>query len=391
MTYFADENQTAMKNYNRFFLIPTILVGISCSSGNLTPETINPATEVQFTKQSVAKMFSDIPLDIAQLEEVYNAVSQSCGSGYDEEYTLTNLMYAPGAGVGQTKAPQLGGTPLRDMIASYLMDRYGTKAGGGDVEKYLNALGDSDFQIYWPNSDEWDGRTFPIVTFDPGLGAESNYGYEISYTPSGVKVVDSVFVDEKTAMKRPVWVINSNVDRNYKPVEYLLRESGPAATRASSQKQLVIKDFTMLRNYDSWFAGASEFVIKAGFLSNRSVSYTQAELMDYYPEMTDMMLSVKRKDLGRTLPMDALLVSGLDENMENMVFMITEDDGGPRTSWKCAATVKIKSKSYGIDIELPYNENDDIVWRGNLAMSFFDGSRPVQGRFSDVKITFALE
>lgn len=346
---------------------------------------------MQITKQSVARMFSDIPLEVAQLEEVHAAVSQSTGNGYDEEYTLTNLMNTPGAGLGQTKASNLAGEPLRDIITTYLMKKYSTKAGDGEVEKYLNALGNSDFQIYWPYSEEWDGETFPIVTFDPGMGAEANYGYRISFTSSGAKVVDSVFVDEKVAMTQPVWVINSNVDRNYKPVEFLLKENKRETKAGSSSKQLIIKDFTMLRNYDSWFGGASEFIIKAGSLINRSSSYTQAELRDYYPELTEMMLSVKRKDLGKTLPMDALLVSGIDENLEKMVFMITEDDGGEQTNWRCEATVKIKSKSTGIVLDLPYHENDDIVWRGTLAMSFFKDSEPVQGRFSDVKITFALE
>lgn len=380
-----------MKNYNKILLIPAIIAGVSCSTKGLEPQNLQPGEQVEITKQSVAKMFSDIPLEKAQLEEVHNAVCQSSGNGYDEEYTLTNLMNSPGSGVGQTKASSLEGEPLRDLITGYLMKKYGTKSGGGEVERYLNALGNSDFQIYWPYSEDWDGETFPIVTFDPGMGAETNYGYEISLTSSGVRVVDSVLVDEKIAMERPVWVINSNVDRNYKPVDFLPGGSRSGTKAGDTSKQLVIKDFTMLRNYDSWFGGASEFIIKAGTLANRSISYTQAELKDYYPEMTDMMLSVKRKDVGKTLPMDALLVSGIDENLEKMVFMITEDDGGEQTSWKCEATVKIKSKSTGIVLEFPYHENDDIVWRGNLAMSFFNKEEPVQGRFSDVKITFALE
>ena len=68
--------------------------------------------------------------------------------------------------------------------------------------------------------------------------------------------------------------------------------------------------------------------------------------------------------------------------------MITEDDGGTVTSWKCAATVKYNSKSFGFDVEIPYRDKDDIVWRGQLSTNFFKGNNVVTGRFGDVRITF---
>ena len=110
-----------------------------------------------FSLSDVAKMLSDLPLEAQHLDEVYEAVSSSSGHGYDEEYRLTDLFEAPGAGVGdspQTRATKAGGytKPLRELFASYLSDKYGTKAGAADVERYINALSESDMQIYWPYS-----------------------------------------------------------------------------------------------------------------------------------------------------------------------------------------------------------------------------------------------
>ena len=34
-------------------------------------------------------------------------------------------------------------------------------------------------QIYWPYSENWDGKDLPIITFDPEDGAKTNIGYRI--------------------------------------------------------------------------------------------------------------------------------------------------------------------------------------------------------------------
>lgn len=52
---------------------------------------------------------------------------------------------------------------------------------------------------------------------------------------------------------------------------------------------------------------------------------------------------------------------------------------------------KIKSKTYGFDLSIPYYDKDDIVWRGTLSADYFRETSPVTGRFGDVKVTFDLE
>ena len=104
-----------------------------------------------------------------------------------------------------------------------------------------------------------------------------------------------------------------------------------------------------------------------------------------------MMIVVRRMDVGKEVPYDAILFSGFTNQLDKLAFLVTEDDGGTRTSWKCEATVKINSKSYGINLDIPFNEKDDIVWRGQLAASFFQSEDTVTGRFGDVLISFALE
>ena len=376
------------------------------SCDEMRPFNPNPDQGL-FSLSDVAKILSDLPLESEHLDEVYDAVSASSGHGYDEEYRLTDLFEAPGAGVGdspQTRATKAGGytMPLRELFANYLTDKYGTKAGAADVERYINALSDSDMQIYWPYSEEWNGKDFPIVTFDPGYGAEANYGYEVRIDSHGAHVVDSVIVTEQVARERPVWVINRNDDTAFTPFELFEENTGTKASKDKDKGQgdskeyiLSIRDFKMLRNYDSWFGGASEFFIKTGAVDGFKATKDE-DLKNYSPSLTDLMVVIKRSQLNRKVPFNALLLTNFTEQMEKIAFMVIEDDGGTTTNWKCSAVVKCNSKQYGFELNIPYKDKDDIVWRGQLTRNYFDdvfakGGGTLTGRFGDVEITFALE
>ena len=378
------------------------------SCDEMRPFNPNPDQGL-FSLSDVAKILSDLPLESEHLDEVYDAVSASSGHGYDEEYRLTDLFEAPGAGVGdspQTRATKAGGytMPLRELFANYLTDKYGTKAGAADVERYINALSDSDMQIYWPYSEEWNGKDFPIVTFDPGYGAEANYGYEVRIDSHGAHVVDSVIVTEQLARERPVWVINRNDDAAFTPFELFEENTGTKASKDKDKDKgqgdskeyiLSIRDFKMLRNYDSWFGGASEFFIKTGAVDGFKATKDE-DLKNYSPSLTDLMVVIKRSQLKRKVPFNALLLTNFTEQMEKIAFMVIEDDGGTTTNWKCSAVVKCNSKQYGFELNIPYKDKDDIVWRGQLTRNYFEdvfakGGGTLTGRFGDVEITFALE
>ena len=389
-------------------LLPLLLL-LSCSGAidpadNPVPDEspVPEAGGIDLSPAGLARLFSELPIRAEHLKEVHDAVGSSSGNGYDEEYTMSCLVDSPGSGVGEdpgTKAVKAASyhTPLRDLLREHLGRKAATRAGAEDI---LEALARTDYQLYWPYSDDWDGRSFPVITFDPGSGIETNYGYEISLGPDGAHIVDSVFVDEALAMKRPVWVFNSNSDAAFTPLRKALavrdaqaaggRAPGSAAGPLSRPRKLLLKSLKMLRNYDSWFGGASEFWVKCGAVEGFNAT-TDAELKLYNPSVTDFMIVVKRRQIGEEIPYEAILVSDFSTQLDKLAFLLLEDDGGTRTSWKAEVQVKIQSKSYGLSIDIPYNEKDDIVWRGQLSARFFEEEDVVEGRFGDVVVSFELD
>ena len=309
----------------------------------------------------VVEILTLLPISQQQLNEVHAAVSSSSYNGYDEEYMMNDLFHSPGAGVGDEgiKSGTSYQTPMRNLITDAvknLADKASkTRAEHEDLtvlrtldrigpDAFLDALERSDMQIYWPFSEDWDGRGMPIMTFDPEDGSETNIGYRLVEDDDGFRHVEEVLVDEEMAKENPVWVINRNDDAAYPSLEMLRREDPdwgegggniivkPAKSGLSSKsgespcRTLLLRDFTMKRHYDTWFAGASEFFVKLGSVEDFTAS-TEAELRLYSPSVTDFMIVVRRNQLGRPQPFNAILISEFTDQLTHCAFMITEDDG----------------------------------------------------------------
>ena len=362
--------------------------------------------------QEVAQMLSALPIGSEQVGEVRDAVLASVGNGYDEEYTMADLFQAPGSGVGDaaTKAaPKSYQTPLRDLIGDYLESQ--TKAGEAP-SLTITDLQRSDVQIYWPWSEkDFPADELPVMTYDPADGSSTNIGYRVKLDADGNRSVEEIVVDEDYAMHHPVWVVNRNDDSGYESLELLRKlhpewgtgggtlvvgptktsvaEGAPQTKAGEPLRTLVLSTFVMRRHYDTWFAGASEFFIKLGAIDDFKAQ-TEEELLQYSPLVTDFMIVVRRSEVGMYRPFNAVLVSNWTDQLERCALMITEDDGGTQTTWKAEGEVKIKSKTYGFGISIPFNSRDDIVWRGNLSGRYFEQYNRLAGHFGDVDLTFEI-
>ena len=364
---------------------------------------------IHIALEDVASILAEIPLQNMHIREVHGAVGSSSANGYDEEYTMKHIFENPGSGVGDKPTKSPVENPLRGLIEQHVRSAVSTKSGASitDAESYLAALMSSDIQIYWPYSEGWNGETMPVITFDPESEAKTNIGYKLVVNDDGSRHVEEVVVDEAMAAERPVWVVNRNSDAEFTSLEMLRREDPDwgegggtiiiephrrsSCTKANGEhgRSLILKDFTMKRNYDSWFAGASEFWVKVGAVEDFT-AVTEAEMYLYNPSVTDFMIVVKRNQVGKPQPFNAVLVSNWTDQIVNSAFMITEDDGGTRTQWKCTALVRVESKSYGIELDLPFNSRDDIVWRGQLASKWLEAHDNIVGHFGDVDLTFEV-
>ena len=399
-----------MKRIHLLGCLCGILLSAAC--GRLDPigETLEEETtvlsnDVVFTLDEVARLLAAVPVGADQVAEVHDAVSASVGNGYDEEYTMRNLFETPGAGIGTEAPTRAGGysEPLRDLLSAEIRKQYGTRTQ--DPEKFLDALAASDVQIYWPFSETFEEAGMPVITFNPGGNASRNTGW-LRHEDG---TVEEIIVDEQIARERPVWVVNRNIDAEYKSLEMRRREDPDwgngggtilvhsqarrmaPATRASGAafKTLILRSIKANRQFDSWLAGGSEVWVKAGAVEDFWAT-TEAELRLYSPSVTDFLIVIPRNKMGKELDFNAILVSEWTGMLDNCAFMMVEDDGGTLTSWKCSAMVKYNSKSYGFDIDIPLHTRDDIIWRGALTRAYIEKYSGVVGHFGDMELVLEL-
>ena len=417
--------KTKLQN-NHLLLAILIMAGLcSCERLDNDPDKHIADSDPEYVElNELVEILTLLPISQQQLNEVHSAVSSSSENGYDEEYMMSDMFKSPGSGVGDKdmKSGEVYDVPMRNLISEAvitLSDKGSkTRSEHGTLnvlqtldrigpDAFLDALERSDMQIYWPFSEEWDGKQMPIMTYDPEDGAETNIGYRLVMDDDGSRHVEEVLVDEAMAKESPVWVVNRNDDAAYTSLEMLRREDPDCgegggsiivkpgksqktqATEKSRLRTLLLRDFTMKRHYDTWFAGASEFFVKLGSVEDFTAS-TEAELRLYSPSVTDFMIVVKRNQLGRPQAFNAVLISEFTDQLTHCAFMITEDDGGTVSKWDCTAFVRVESKSYGIEVSLPFNSRDDIVWRGQLSSTWFENNDNVTGHFGDVDLTFEL-
>ena len=378
-------------------LVPSLALLNSCeevtgdviASSDVRPVESKP---LAVEPESIARMFSELPLTLGQVREVFDGVNASSSNGYDEEYPFLEMFSSPGSGVGDdladTRALRDYPSPLCGMVSSMVESYLPTRSAS-----FLDELSASGLQIYWPYSDRWDGRSLPVITFCPAEPGETNIGFSRRELPDGSWIVEEIVVDEAFAAAHPVWVINYNTDSGAITPQ-MLEKSAPAAisTRGTDKdfKTLKLKEFKAHRQYDPWLSGGSEFFCKIGALKAFKADVV-ADLSLYSPEITDLMIKVKRSQVGRVLRYNTILVSDWSGQLEECAFLLTEDDGGKMTSWKATGSVKIKSKSYGFEVEIPYHRNDDIVWRGKLSSNYFQRYNGIPNRFGDVSVTFVFD
>ena len=380
-------------------LFAALLAG--CDKFEDLPKEVDVEADNGFiTLEEVAQLLSTVPIGTEQVAEVLEGSTSSAGNGYDEEYRMIDLFSEPGTGVGadlSTKASSYT-RPLRDLLREAVEARFATKSASGDASAWLDSLAASDVQIYWPGAEKWDGSQLPVITYDPGDGAERNEGYELLADGS----VKKLMVDEEMSLERPVWVVNRNSDADYKSLELRRREDPNwgngggdiLVTKADEELQtLVLRSFKAHRQYDSWFAGGAEVLVKFGAVETVKAS-TEAEVLQYQPNVTDFMIVVRRNQVGQELPFNAVLVSDWtklkDLQLEACALLMIEDDGGVQKTWELKTTVKYNSKTYGIDIEIPLNSRDDIIWRGPLTPSFIEKNSGKSVRFGDVELVLEL-
>ena len=140
-----------------------------------------------------ARAMTALNLDEEIVKEIHDAVSRSIACGLDEVYFFNEALdnnskvFAEPTDFGRLLKRKLEAFPKNAAV------KY--------INEFWENYADKDrFQIYWPYSENWDGKTMPLI-------AAKSAVYSVS--ESGLFVAKSILTDEY-AKNNPVIVINDS-------------------------------------------------------------------------------------------------------------------------------------------------------------------------------------
>ena len=203
-----------------------------------------------------------------------------------------------------------------------------------ELEAYLI---ENDMQVYWPNYEDWDGQTSPVVTFDPMNDQEENVAYRLAQGDARTGGTGTLVVDEAYAAENPTWVVNISElpgDDVYMipPIDDGGGGGGgggggptcpgpPPSEPANDVSLIKLGWYKAEKNFDSWFNGGSEmyFTHPKGNPNFANPEASEAIVTSFY-------YHVHRDDVGNWLNFNQEYISNWTKEVRNQKLMIHEHD-----------------------------------------------------------------
>lgn len=235
-------------------------------------------------------------------------------------------------------------------------------------------------QIYWPNSEDWDGVTSPVIAFAPeDFDSLSATGFVVA---KNGEILKQMNVNEEYCESHPVWIINeSDIPYsslpNFKKGENLSSDGicfvnnkadDSAIVNASNSNPVYTwkaTSMTVKHQYDSWINGASEIDIQ--------VAYPQ--IAGYSGGITYHRLTFKRKDIKKKRKKnltDIFLNTNWRPEQITNYLLITESDGGSDVDIKVDLTHKdpITGLEVNTTVTMEKKSRDELIAKIDLDRDF---------------------
>ncbi len=351
---------------NRKFLLKIVsslvltagMLAVSCSNDESMEA---PKTVQSLTRTEVVNVLKDINIDAALASEIHGFVSDAMASGRDEKISFNKMLS------GDVKTRANGQTLIAKRIKSLITSKTKTRSVNGTLAdaNLINELTDSDFIIYWPYSENWDGKELPTLVAAPeDEDAEEAYGLRIIEGTDGMQY-ERVLVNEDYAELHPVWVVNQEVeDPN---VVYAItsdasieEENAPMYIKKRSEANPIyvwrLKSMKVTHQYDGLFRGGSDFDIQVVYpISTGNVSMP-----------SKIRVHFSRKDIRkkRWKDVNVLLNSNWLLNQITNGIVLTEGDrGGDDVSIKLSVQFKdpVSGITSSVECSVTYKSNDEYI------------------------------
>lgn len=368
-------------NYLIIALFAIISINLqSCETSDFISEAETDNTLIEpLTKAETLKVFQSMDIDKDVCSEIHSFILDEIDRGEDEIVLINKILSASVRSKANYK--EVLKDKLLDLsIISTRSDSY------IDPTTLLDKFSKSNISIYWPYSEDWNGKELPTLVVGPeNEDIDECLGWVPMETSDGLRY-DSMMIDESYAMQHPVWIIKDNHFEDINSVPSILKETASRSSGATSLTPWQATYMQVTHQYDSWIAGASEFEINvaypmlAGYASGTSthhIRFTRGEIKSKVnKKLTDFYLNTNWRP----------------EQITNYLLIIETDDGGDKKD--IPVSVKYEDKESGVsftsNITFTIHNHDEIIAKQNIDREFMKYKGAMSFDNGNVNITMPI-
>ena len=180
-------------------MLAFLFCAVSCNSIDKSEFDISQEIKGSDQRENIARVIASMNIDNSEVSKIHAGVLKALDEGLHETYFMKELMCEDSKivkGENQTSVfiEYTEKLEKNDDSLNQLLDYY-------NEGNNANIL-----QIYWPFSENWDGKTKPVISFLPEDKTQAtNKAY---YMENGE--LKSLKIDRNYAMLHPVWIINES-------------------------------------------------------------------------------------------------------------------------------------------------------------------------------------
>lgn len=345
--------KTLMSKATMLLMMVAIMSAASCSNEETISVSANKK-DVPLSKSDVVGILKSIDIDNALSNEIHSFVTEAMKEGRDEEIRFSKILSDQTRGNGQSILSER----LKKLIKEQVKTRNSNDCFDTDV---VETLTNSDFIIYWPYSEDWDGKELPTLVAAPeNEDVEEAYGLRI-YKNGDVLSHEKVLVNEEYTMQHPVWVVNTKREEPgiiYVPMSYINESEhvNKSVTRAVGDP-LYIWKMTGMRvtsHHDGVFYGGDEYDIQVVY----------PKLPGYAEITAKFRVEFSRKEIrkGRwKFPNILLNTNWREEQVTNALVIVESDDGNPITIGTTVTSMLDNGTQLSTTTSITLTDDDDII------------------------------
>lgn len=325
-------------------------------------ETINFVETSELSK--VAKVVSEVGLDLEMVKEMKKNVEQSLAKGRDEAVTFKEIL-----------SPNLQSARFSNAMSGNGESKFATKlrqnappAGTrSSAPGLLQAMETEGVNLYWPYSEHWDGVTMPVIAVSPeDDNQELCLAYKLKETENGFILDETIIVDEDYAMVNPVWVINYAEVIDAPNIIDTPRETYATSGIGEIGKEIAtvyLGSFKSTKQHDPWHKGGSEYYVEASAPLHKEVNGKIEIINDNFfrTRITFTREEINnhtKRNFGFGLP----IVTQWQKELDKIAFFVFENDASVfngNVDLDLSATWK--GQTYGLKVKLPFGSGDDQI------------------------------